>query len=164
MGKKASGAELKTVSRYPTTDRKKKRLADIVYVTVMGTAFAAIMAAMIFMPRNGESELEQRKLAEFPELTSKAIFDGSFMEDVTLFFRDNVPMRDKLMNIASQLQEYTGFRSHDIKLHNVAIAEAETMPEETETAAVTETTAAAVTETDDKQNVPYGGADGNFRA
>ncbi len=148
---KKRSAELKTLSRYQTTDRKKKRNSDIVYVAVISVFFAAMAAAILFMPRSDESQLEQRKLAKFPEITVGAVLNGSFMDDVTLFFRDNVPMRDDLMVTAARLQEFTGFRSNDIKLHNVAIVEAEEIqiePPVTETAAepVTEVTAAAAAE------------------
>ncbi len=150
MGKKS--ADPKTLLRYQTTDRKKKRASDILYVTVISVFFAVTAAAILFLPRSGESQLEQRKLAKFPEVTVESVLNGSFMDEMTLFFRDNVPMRDRLMVAAAQIQEYTGFRSNDIKLHNVAIAEAEefyTEPPVTGTAAppVSEPPAVTVSET-----------------
>ena len=137
MAKKGSQVKLKTLSRYATIDKKKQKKADIFYVLLTTAAFAAISAGMIILPRTGESELEQRKLAEFPELTRESVLSGSFSKEMAVFFSDTIPMRDKLMEFASVIQEFTGFRSNNIKLHNVALAE-NTEPAEffyTETAA-----------------------------
>ncbi len=125
--------------RYAEKKKSSKKAADIIYAAGIGTIFAAVSGAMVFMPRSTESELEQRKLAEFPEYSRESLMDGSYTAGISHYFSDTVPMRDRLMEMASVIQEFNGFRSNDIKLHNVAIAE------NTEEAAATET-AAAVTE------------------
>ena len=143
MARKSSQVKLKTLSRYATIDKKKQKKADIFYVLLTTAAFAAIAAGMIILPRSDESELEQRKLAKFPELTRESLLSGSFSDEVTAVFSDTVPMRDTLMEIASVMQEFTGFRSNNIKLHNVALAENTEPVREFYTE-----TAAAVTETE----------------
>lgn len=125
-------------------NNKHRKKADIVYVVLTAAVFAVIAGAMIFLPRSTESELENRKLAEFPKLTKEAVLDGSYAQGIGHFFSDTVPMRDRLMEMASAVQEFTGFRSNDIKLHNVTLAENTEPEREPEVTAVT--TVTAVTE------------------
>ena len=125
-------------------NNKHRKKADIVYVVLTAAVFAVIAGAMIFLPRSTESELENRKLAEFPKLTKEAVLDGSYAQGIGHFFSDTVPMRDRLMEMASAVQELTGFRSNDIKLHNVTLAEntePEREPEVTAVTTVTDVTA-----------------------
>lgn len=135
MAKKSSQVKLKTLSRYATIDKKKQKKADIAYVLLISAAFTAISAAMLFLPRSEESELERRTLARFPTFTKEAFLSGSYSEDITLFFSDTVPMRDKLMEISSMMKEFTGFRSNNIKLYNVTLAENPQFQEETQVVA-----------------------------
>ena len=153
MAKKDSQVKLKTLSRYATIDKKKQKKADIFYVLLTTAAFAAISAGMILLPRTEESTLEQRKLAEFPRLTRESILSGDFSEGMTLFFSDTVPMRDRLMGIAAVIQEYTGFRSNNIKLHNVTLSGGSVSAEgySTETAATTTETEIRTTELSQEQ-------------
>ena len=140
MAKKGSQVKLKTLSRYATIDKKKQKKADIAYVLLTTAVFAAISAGMILLPRSDESELERRTLAKLPEFTKESLLSGNYTEEMTVFFSDTIPMRDRLMEISSVLQEFTGFRSNNIKLHNVTIAE------NTEPVYMPETTSAPVTE------------------
>ncbi len=126
----------KNAPRYAEKKKNRAKGADIAYVAAAAVIFAAVSGAMLFLPRSRESVLEQRELAEFPEYSREALMDGSYTAGISHYFSDTVPMRDRLMEMASAIQEFTGFRSDNIKLHNVTLGEnSAEVPDET--AAVT---------------------------
>lgn len=140
MGKMDKNSQ-KSAPRYTEKKDKSSKGADVAYVAAIAVIFAAVSGAMVFMPRSRESVLEQRELAEFPAYSHESLMDGTYTAEISHYFSDTVPMRDRLMEMASAVQEFTGFRSNDIKLHNVTLAEntEETSATE-ETAPVTEIT------------------------
>lgn len=111
------------IRRYNTTNKVRRTAADIFFIVTALTVFAGIGAAMLLLPRSAESILEQRNLAEAPEYSSEAFRDGSYSAEMNAYFSDTVPFRDKLMVLSSALCDLTGFRSNDIKLHNVTAAD-----------------------------------------
>lgn len=111
------------IRRYNTTNKVRRTAADVFFLITALTIFAGIGMAMLLLPRSAESILEQRNLAEAPEYSSEAFRNGSYSAEMNAYFSDTVPFRDKLMVLSSALCDLTGFRSNDIKLHNVAIAE-----------------------------------------
>lgn len=113
------------IKRYNTTNKIRRKAADVFFITTALAFFAAVGAAMLLLPRSSDSVLEQRELAEPPEYSAEAFKDGSYSSEMDAYFSDTVPFRDNLMVISSALTSFTGFRSNDIKLHNVSIAEAD---------------------------------------
>lgn len=113
------------IKRYNTTNKIRRKAADVFFITTALAFFAAVGAAMLLLPRSSDSVLEQRELAEPPEYSAEAFKDGSFSSEMDAYFSDTVPFRDNLMVLSSALTSFTGFRSNDIKLHNVNIAEAD---------------------------------------
>lgn len=113
------------IKRYNTTNKIRRKAADVFFITTALAFFAAVSAAMLLLPRSSDSVLEQRELAEPPEYSAEAFKDGSFSSEMDAYFSDTVPFRDNLMVLSSALTSFTGFRSNDIKLHNVNIAEAD---------------------------------------
>ncbi len=134
MGKMDKNSQ-KSAPRYAEKKDKSSKGAAAAYVAAIAVIFAAVSGAMVFMPRSRESVLEQRELAEFPTYSRESFMDGTYTAEISHYFSDTVPMRDRLMEMASAVQEFTGFRSDDIKLHNVTVAE------NTEETSVTEGTA-----------------------
>ena len=55
-------------------------------------------------PADAVSESERRPLAQFPELTVKTIFDGSFMEKFEDYTLDQFPLRDAFRSFKANIQ------------------------------------------------------------
>ena len=66
--------------------------------------------ALILLPKNDGSENENRRLAEFPELTAKEIFNSDFLSDMEGYLADHFPMRDSLVSVNTQFNELIGRR------------------------------------------------------
>lgn len=68
-----------------------------IYILFMAVVFAAFTVVFITFPRSLFSELEKRELARFPDFTVAKLKDGSFMKEVSSWFSDSEPYRDKFM-------------------------------------------------------------------
>lgn len=102
----------------PSATRRRKMM-NIFYLIVLLVVFEAIGLMFIIFPRSTVSELEQRELREFPELTAESYFSGDFTAGVSKWFSDTVPMRDELMEVSAALRDMRGFRHNEITLHGV---------------------------------------------
>lgn len=111
------------IKRYNTTNKIRRTAADVFFVITAAAFFAGIGAAMLLLPRSSESVLEQRALAEAPEYSSEKFRNGSYSAEISAYFSDTVPFRDELMSLSSALCGLTGFRSNNIRLHNVSSAD-----------------------------------------
>lgn len=118
------------INRYNTTNKKRRKIADAVYLSSVLLFLAFIGGFMLVFPRSVKSVLEQRTLEEFPEFSLETFRDGSYTADIGIYFSDTVPFRDSLTVLSSEIRDLTGFRLNNIKLHNVTLAERdEELPE-----------------------------------
>ena len=68
-------------------------------------ASAIILGCLSFciLPDKDFSESERRLLADFPEISAKSLFSGSFMNEFELYAQDNFPLRDSLRGLKSRV-------------------------------------------------------------
>ena len=57
------------------------------------------------------SESEKRDLKEFPEFSYEAIISGSFFDDISTWFSDTFPFREKLTKLNTSIKKFSGFDS-----------------------------------------------------
>ncbi len=79
-------------------------------------AFAAVMAlgafiGLLFFVRPKKSSVEKRELAKFPSFTVTSFLDGSYFEEVSLWYSDTYPMRDKLVSADQSLKSLYGIEA-----------------------------------------------------
>ena len=75
------------------------------YILLFGLLFAAFAVVFNTFPRSTFSELEKRELAVFPEFTTEKLFDGSFTNEVSSWFSDSEPFRDRFMWLSMQVKD-----------------------------------------------------------
>ena len=75
------------------------------YIALFGLLFAAFAVVFNTFPRSTFSELEKRELAVFPEWTPEKLFDGSFTSEVSSWFSDSEPFRDRFMWLSMQVKD-----------------------------------------------------------
>lgn len=89
---------------------KKRRRADIICILIMGVFFSVVVILNLFQfNRPTESEVERRKLAEFPKLTLSSFLSGEFTEGINLFFADTFVFRDNIVLAAKKLDTLKGY-------------------------------------------------------
>ena len=95
------------------------------YVLVISTVYAAMVAGFNFLPRSVYSELEKRELKHFPNFTLDSLMDGSFAEAVSEWYSDTEPYRDTIMYASMQLRHCMGV---SIGGHNIQYVAQESDP------------------------------------
>ncbi|MDE6380757.1 MAG: hypothetical protein K2L11_09810, partial [Muribaculaceae bacterium] len=88
--------------------KEKGRIgASVMYILIVGIAFAVMTAVFLFFPRTEYSELEKRDLAEFPDISDIESIrkdPGKFTAAVSSWFSDTEPYRDELMTMSMNIR------------------------------------------------------------
>ena len=75
------------------------------YTILFGLLFATFAVVFNTFPRSTFSELEKRELATFPEFTAEKLFNGSFTSEVSSWFSDSEPFRDRFMALSMKVKD-----------------------------------------------------------
>lgn len=84
-----------------------------IFLFIIGTIFIAFTLLFLVLPRPAFSELERRELSPFPEFSLDALTSGDYTRDISAWFSDTEPMRDRFLALAMQVKSYMAFRSGD---------------------------------------------------
>lgn len=79
-------------------------VVSVIIILLMITGF------LIFL-RPVESDLEKRKLAVFPTPTLAAVLNGSFFTDISKWYADTYPLREKMIAFQSNTEDLYGIRN-----------------------------------------------------
>ena len=79
-------------------------VVSVIIILLMITGF------LIFL-RPAESDLEKRKLAVFPTPTLAAVLNGSFFMDISKWYADTYPLREKMIAFQSNTEDLYGIRN-----------------------------------------------------
>ena len=77
---------------------------SIVYIITICVIYAAMTVYMCFFPRSTYSELEQRELAQVPQLNMPDLMSGKFTSAVSSWFSDTEPGRDRFMKLSMEVK------------------------------------------------------------
>lgn len=146
-------------------DRSKQR-AILPALPVIIVFVALTVVAWLIPLRPTMSETENRNLEKFPEFTFDALLDGSYFDDIGVWFSDTFTFRETWISTAKGLETLYGSRDvaisgeigpvDDIPEINVSMQNTEASPTTPETEPVPTETEAVPTETtaptQDQQN------------
>ena len=79
-------------------------VVSVIIILLMITGF------LIFL-RPAESDLEKRKLAVFPTPTLATVLNGSFFTDISKWYADTYPLREKMIAFQSNTEDLYGIRN-----------------------------------------------------
>ena len=88
----------------------QSRIRPVKLVIFFGV-LAALCVIGIFLPRPTESEIEKRKLTEFPALTWQCFWDGSWFSGIDTWYADTYPLREVLIAGNKAVQSLYGIRT-----------------------------------------------------
>ena len=69
---------------------------------------------LLWFARPDTSVVEKRDLAEFPELSWSAFWDGSYFKDIDTWYADTFPLREGLISGSQTMENLYGIRSDQI--------------------------------------------------
>mgnify|MGYP004723214665 FL=1 len=85
-----------------------------VKLAVFFGTLAALCFIGIFLPRPDESEIEKRKLTEFPRFTWGSFWNGSWFSGIDTWYADTYPLREALIAGNKAVQSLYGVRTEVI--------------------------------------------------
>lgn len=78
-----------------------KRATDILFLALVCAIILGIGGAIFILTPNNFSERENRPLAQFPTPSLPSLLDGSYFHSLSLFYTDQLPLRESLGEIYS---------------------------------------------------------------
>ena len=99
-------------------DNKQKN-SDTKLSTAKIFVFGTILAAFFFIGlmmslRPQVSNLEKRKLAEFPEITFVGVWNGTFFKELDIWYSDTYPLREEMIAADKKVESAYGVRNEQI--------------------------------------------------
>lgn len=95
------------ITKHEFEERKYKPRAR--YAIPFFVVLAVLSVVSFIIPlRPTQSYSEKRNLAEFPEFSVEALISGSYFDDITLWFSDTFPGREKWISFNRDLQSLHG--------------------------------------------------------
>ena len=90
-----------------------------IFTIIIVAVFLAFTIVFDTLPRSTYSELEKRELKTFPEYSFDKLKDGSFMEEISSWFSDSEPYRDRFMALSMYVKDGLGVALSDdnVKFH-----------------------------------------------
>ncbi len=108
--------------------KKKKIRAEKRYMTIRRSVFFASMfviafIGLLFSLRPEKSALEKRTLEKFPEFTVQSFFDGSYTSQISIWYADTFPFRERMLSANASLQNLYGLRDQQIVATGVQVGD-----------------------------------------
>ncbi len=100
--------------------KKYRSIGVLLFCAVM--AIGGIVGCLFFL-RPRVSEMEKRKLTEFPQFTVSSFLDGSYFSEVSLWFSDTYPMRDTLVAADRKIKGLYGIEADTMMVGEQAEAD-----------------------------------------
>ena len=89
--------------------KRKTPRPEIPCLILLAVIFFSVTAANMFQTnRPTISEQEKRNLTEFPALSVSSVADGSYFNQLSLFFSDTFIGREKLVGMSRRMDKYLG--------------------------------------------------------
>ncbi len=97
---------------------KRKKINGLVRgIKILGFGLVLVIMGFIgllWFARPDTSVVEKRDLAEFPQLSWSAFWDGSYFKDIDTWYADTFPLREGLISGSQTLEHLYGVRSDQI--------------------------------------------------
>ena len=96
----------------PKKSSNSTQTVKIFFFSVILLAFCIIGMLMYLRPE--VSELEKRKLAEFPEVTFVGVWNGTFFKELDIWYSDTYPLREEMIAADKRVEGAYGMRGEQI--------------------------------------------------
>ncbi len=103
----------------PTSTERTSRMLHLANLWIIAAFMFVAFTALLLLDRPTVSDIENRKLAEFPSFSMQSLFAGAYTDSISTYFNDTVPGRDNFKRMASRLNSLLGFALNDTMFYNV---------------------------------------------
>ncbi len=98
-----------------TTTRKKLAMINVI---VFSTVLAVFGVLFFVVPKEKVSDFEKRKLSPLPTFSWGGFLHGNYIDSVDLFFSDNFPLREQLVELSFNMKDWRGIKNEEIAFYN----------------------------------------------
>lgn len=99
---------------------------SVLYTIIITAVFLCLAAVFLLFPRSTYSELEKRDLATFPEFTPEKLRGAQYTTELSTWFSDTEPFRDRFMSASMKVRDMLRFSFGDdeetVSFHSTASA------------------------------------------
>lgn len=129
---------------------------SLVYLAVVGSAFAAMALVFDLFPRTKFSEIERRDLAEFPEFSMGKLFSGQFTDSISKWFSDTEPFRESFLTFNDKITKWKGMHLFSGKKSvTLVVSESSTQTQDADTVEIAEDVPLEEIKDDEKNTENY---------
>lgn len=89
-----------------------------------GLMILGCVLGFIIPIRPTESQVENRKLTEFPKFTMSSFLDGSYFSEISTWYSDTYPMRESLIAMDQKIEKIYGFETSSKMVGSAKTADA----------------------------------------
>mgnify|MGYP000793563313 CR=1 FL=1 len=91
--------------------RKSRKVQVMIFFVVL---YVIAVVSLIIPLRPTQSETEQRTLTKFPTFSFASLWDGSYFQQIDLWFSDTFPFRETLISWNTELWNLSGIHTNTI--------------------------------------------------
>ncbi|HIX66176.1 MAG TPA: hypothetical protein H9736_08005 [Candidatus Anaerotruncus excrementipullorum] len=92
------------------------RLVNWLNILAVLGAVGALFVAGLLLEKPTQSALEKRDLAQFPQFSPQALWQGDYTRQIETWFADTFPFRDAFVGLAASTEELYGLRWDDLRI------------------------------------------------
>lgn len=85
----------------------------IAYITLFVGILSIFGILLIILPKQEISQIEQKKLAKFPQFAINTLFSGAYMDSIDIYVAEHFPMRFFFLELADALERNKGLKSEE---------------------------------------------------
>ena len=82
----------------------------------LAVLFTLMLVGLLIPLRPDHSDRERRQLHEFPAFSVASLLDGSFFDEITLWYADTFPGREDMLEISDRVDALHGFGKSEVQL------------------------------------------------
>ena len=109
--------ETKEAQRKLQKYKYRKLVYSMVNIIIITAVVLIVSVCMLVLERPTVSESEKRELAKFPSFSFNSYFSGKYMSGITEYFRDTIPLREKLLSMSEYLTKFKGIKYDNVSFH-----------------------------------------------
>ncbi|HWZ22988.1 MAG TPA: DHHW family protein, partial [Cytophagaceae bacterium] len=109
--------ELNNQQELPT-EKKSLTVSWLNILAFFALIFIGGLLSLI-LPKEKISESEKRQLCPFPTFSMHNLLAGDYTDSIELYYADNFPFRESMVQMASNFKELYGYRAEEVMIYTI---------------------------------------------
>ncbi len=101
-----------------STEKKNLAVSWLNILVFFTTIFMGGLLSLL-LPKEKISETEKRQLCPFPTFSMHNLLAGDYTDSIELYYADNFPFRESMVQMASSFKELYGYRADEVMIYTI---------------------------------------------